>query len=204
MRIILLFLISLCIVSCTQTKKTETTLQADSVIDSLVSNQTEDKSPAEETAYSEDECVYDTSSYKFTSDALKKYDKNLQFHWDKKTGSALAKLNERDSLILQIGGCYHFGYAATFITDSSKFRDRKYLLLKTKWLAENFFSNGFDEKYVNCLDKELYTLGDSDRKNILSYTIIDLDTVITDHIYEGWSFEKVGSKTKISLSGYLN
>jgi hypothetical protein len=205
MRIFQLFLISLCIVSCAQTKKTETTLQADSVIvDTLVSAQTEDKSSAEETEYAEDDCIYDTSSYKFTSEALKKYNKNLPFRWDKETASALAKLNEGDSLILQIGGCYHFGYSATFITDSSKFRDRKYLLQRTKWLAQNFFSNGFDEKYVHCIDNELYELGDSESKNRLFYTIIDPDTAITDHIYEGWSFEKVGPKTKIVLSGYQN
>ena len=125
-------------------------------------------------------CVFDTSSFKFTSEAIKHYNQNLEFYWDKEKESAFVRLNETDSLILHIGGCTHFTYQAIFITDGSRFNDSEYLIQKTKWLAKTFFSNGFDDKYVYCIENNLYKLEESLGNNdLLAYSIIDHDTTVT-------------------------
>jgi hypothetical protein len=202
------FILALCIVSCAQIKKSETASAStiDSIAaDSMLTEQIEENT-SEEGSYEDDEedCVFDTSTYKLTSEALREYDKNILFRWDKEEANAFVKLNEVDSLILHIGGCSHFGYSATFITDSSRFHDRDYLIQKTKWMAEHFFSNGFDEKYVTSIENKLFKLEESSRADFLDYSIIDPDTAITDHVYLGWSFEKIGAKTRIVLDGYIN
>jgi hypothetical protein len=150
------------------------------------------------------DCVFDTSTYKFTTEALKAFDKKLKFHWDKQSSEALVKLSNSDSLVLRIGGCNHFGYSATYVTDASKFNDREFMVQKAKWMAKNFFSNGFDEKYVYCIDNNLYQLAESERKDFLNYTIIDRDTTVTNQIYEGWTVEKMGNKARLNISGYIN
>jgi hypothetical protein len=205
MKLLRIAFIALSLTSCTQTKKSDIVLNADSTaVDSTFTKQIEDQTSDENVTYDDEECVFDTSTYRFTTEALKAYDKNISFHWDTETASALAKLNDTDSLILHIGGCSHFSYSAIFITDSSKFKDHNYLIEKTKWLAESFFSNGFDDKYTDCIDNKQYQLEESTRQDVLYYSIIDQDITVTDHVYEGWTFEKTGPKTKIVLSGYQN
>ncbi|WP_210487530.1 hypothetical protein [Rufibacter aurantiacus] len=151
-----------------------------------------------------EECVFDTSTYHFTTEAIKKYDKNQDFHWDKQSSSALVKLNATDSLILSIGGCNHFTYSATYVTDKAKFSDRKFLIQKAKWLAKSFFSQGFDEKYVYSIENNLYRLEETQRDDFLWYTIIDKDTAETNYTYEGWTIEKVGGKVRLNLIGSIN
>ncbi|WP_207432582.1 hypothetical protein [Sabulibacter ruber] len=152
----------------------------------------------------EGDCVFDTSTYKFTTEALRKYDKNIPFFWDKQTAVAQVKLNSTDSLLLHIGGCNHFTFTATYITDSAKFTNTDFLVKKAKWLAKSFFSQGFDIKYVYSIDNKLYKLEEPSRKDFKWYTIIDTDTSITDHTYHGWTVEKVGAKTRLEISGYVN
>jgi hypothetical protein len=150
------------------------------------------------------DCVFDTSTYKFTTEALRDYDKNLKFYWNKESSEALVKLPNSDSLILSIGGCNHFGYSATYVMDAAKFNDREFMAQKAKWLAKNFFSNGFDEKYVFCIENNLYQLEGAENKDFLLFTIIDRDTAITNKTYAGWTVEKVGNKARLNLSGYVN
>jgi hypothetical protein len=197
MQLIVLFTILTLFLGCTRSPRS---IDQTKSPDSIKTSQLEELKSLQEA----DDCVFDTSAFKFTSEALRKYDKNISFYWDEQEANAHVKLNDNDSLILHIGGCTHFSYQATFITDSSTFQDTEYLLRKTRWLAETFFSNGFDAKYVYCIEKKLYKEDKHSTESIKLYTIVDPDTTITDHVYEGWTFKKENGKTRISLLGYQN
>ena len=151
------------------------------------------------------ECVFDTSTYKFTTGKLKKYDKNISFIWDGKNYRAIVKFPENDTLWLHIGGCVDFSYTATYSTDSSRYSDTAYLFKKAGWLAKNFLGGRFDSKYAESLAKSLYTRRtDNADSNSRAYEIIDKDTSITNKIYEPFIFELKGARAVITIGGYEN
>ncbi len=157
-----------------------------------------------ESHFEENDCVFDTSTYKFTTEALKKYRDNIKFAWDNKDNSATTILDNGDTLNISIGGCNHFGYSATLYS-SIHFDNTKELIKKAHWLAKTFFDNGFDTKYDECIRKGQYEPSyNHDTINIKSFDIIDRDTSETNLIYEGFTFFRTGDRTKIVISGYIN
>jgi hypothetical protein len=193
----LIFFLSFIITSCSNSKiiSNDTLSNKDSSNGTMTKNFKDDEIR---------ECVFDTSTYKFTTEALNKYKKNIKFTWNDKDKEAETVLENGDVLILHIGGCDHFSYSATLITDIP-FTETKILTEKSRWLAKTFFDNGFDSKYDKCISKGLYQEEDSnDKKDLKSYQIIDSDTTETNMIYEGFQFWKLDNKTKIVISGYIN
>ncbi len=152
------------------------------------------------------ECVFDTSTYKFTVGKLKQYDRKISFFWDNKSDQAIVTFPGKDSLLVHIGGCEEFSYTAVYSTDSSRFSDSTYLLEKAAWLAKNFLGGGFDSKYTVCLKNKRYVLstGGYGDPNLKSYEIINTDTAMTNKIYEPFQFELKGSRTIITIGGYEN
>ncbi|GGB10484.1 hypothetical protein GCM10011511_37570 [Puia dinghuensis] len=162
------------------------------------------KKPVQDTPAT-NECVFDTSAYKFTTEKLKKYDKDISFIWDGKNYQAIVKFPGNDTLWLHIGGCVDFSYTAIYSTDSSRYSDSAYLLKKAGWLAKNFLGGGFDSKYAECLAKNLYTRRTDDAdSNSRAYNIINEDTSVTNKIYEPFSFELRGARAVITIGGYEN
>jgi hypothetical protein len=154
--------------------------------------------------YEEDNCVFDTSAYKFTTAALKKYKADIRFQWNKDEAKAQAIVDHGDTLWLSIGGCYHFGYSATLST-AIPFTDSAALAGKSLWLAQTFFDGGFDDKYVACISRGMFRRSEThDPQRLHHFEIIDPDTSITNYIYEGFSFENQGARTRIVISGYMN
>lgn len=150
-----------------------------------------------------DDCVFDTSTYKFTTEKLFAYQKDIRFTWDEQEKDALVKLNEQDSLRLHIGGCYHFTWSAIFTTDSAAFNNNEYLLNKAAWLAKTFMGNGFDEKFSHCISNRLFTM-DSSEADLKTLLIVDTATVITNKVCEPVLFERSGSRTIITIVGSEN
>ena len=151
------------------------------------------------------ECVFDTSTYKFTTEKLKKYDKNIAFIWDGKNYQAIVKFPGNDTLWLHIGGCVDYSYTAIYSIDSSRYSDTAYLFKKAGWIAKNFLGGGFDSKYAECLAKNLYTRRtDNADSNSRVYEIIDMDTSVTNKIYEPIIFELKGARAVITIGGYEN
>lgn len=151
-----------------------------------------------------DECVFDTSTFKFTSQAIHKFNPAIKFHWDENEKRAIIPLEEGDSLILHIGGCNHFSYWAKYRTDYSKFNDSIYLLNKAKWIAENFFANGFDQNYVRFISDKKYYLEDNGKPLIKSYSIRTDTSIQENEVYEGFYFMRDGERTEIWIHGYVN
>ncbi len=149
------------------------------------------------------ECVFDTSTYQFTTQALRKHNPTQRFNWNKVRQEATVPFENGDTLILHIGGCNHFSYLAFYRTDSTKFDQEGYLFEKTKWLAETYFDNGFDEKYAHFITNKQYQLEDS-KPGVRLYSITDPDTTVTNRVYEGFYFKKTGERTEIRIYGYLN
>lgn len=166
------------------------------------SNDTKATVTLNETQFEENDCVFDTSTYKFTTAVLKKYRNNIKFVWDSKENSATTQFDNGDTLTLSIGGCNHFGYSATLYS-SIHFDSTKALIKKAHWLAKTFFNNGFDTKYDECIKKEQYEPS-YHTINIKSFNIIDQDTSETNMVYEGFTFFRAGNRTKIVISGYIN
>ncbi len=152
----------------------------------------------------DNDCVFDTSTYKFTTQALKKYKPNVKFTWDDIEKEAKATLAGGDTLILHIGGCNHFSYSATLLTEIP-FSETKMLIEKSRWLAKTFFDGGFDTKYDSAISKGLFKQTEGlEKEDLKSFEIIDLDTTATNMIYEGFQFQKLDKRTKIVISGYIN
>lgn len=150
------------------------------------------------------DCVFDTSSYKFTSEALRRYDADIRFNWSRDDAEAQAIIGDRDTLWLHIGGCDHFSYSATLST-AVPFTDSAALTAKSLWLAQTFFDGGFDRKYATHISKGLFRRRETpDSPNRRSFDLIDQDTAITNQVYDGFSFENQGSGTRIVISGYIN
>ena len=151
------------------------------------------------------ECIFDTSTYKFTTEKLKQYDKNISFFWDSKNYQAIVKFPGNDTLRVHIGGCVDFSYNASYSTDSSRYNDTAYLFKKATWLAKNFLGGGFDSKYIECLTNKLYTRDTLNvDSNTRAYEIINTDTSMTNKVYEPFLFELRGSRTIITIGGYEN
>jgi len=151
-----------------------------------------------------DECIFDTSAYKFTTDALLKYSPKMKYRWDTATKSVNVRLDNGDSLTLHIGGCDHFGFQASLLT-STLFSDTVELFNKTKWLAKTFFYNGFEEKIPDLISKGHIKLYDVDHdEDSKTYTFENPDTTVTNLILDGFIFKKRGSKTLIDVGAYIN
>jgi hypothetical protein len=151
----------------------------------------------------ETECVFDTSTYRFTTEALRKPNPHQPFTWDKAQQWAVAPLPDGDTLILHIGGCTHFSYLAVYRTDSAKFNQEAYLFDKTKWLAKTYFDDGFDEDYARFIANRQYQLAESG-PDIRWYAIANPDTAVTNRIFEGFYFKKNRNRTEIWIQGYVN
>ncbi|GAL85802.1 hypothetical protein Fluta_0656 [Sporocytophaga myxococcoides] len=150
------------------------------------------------------DCIFDTSTFKFTSEAIHKFNPKIKFHWNENEKHAILPLEDGDSLILHIGGCNHFSYWAKYRTDYSKFNDSIYLLNKAKWIAENFFDNGFDKNYVRFITDKKYYQEDNGRPLMKSYSIQTDKSIQENEIYEGFYFMRDGERTEIWIHGYVN
>ena len=71
-------------------------------------------------------------------------------------------------------------------------------------MARNFFSQGFDTKYVKCISGKLYIRDESASPDTKWYNIQNSDTTITDHVYEGFGVKKAGARAEVTVSGYIN
>lgn len=158
----------------------------------------------------EDGCVFDTSTYTFTTDKLKEYKPNISYHWDRWQAKARTVLADGDTLWLHIGGCDHFSYMATLSTALS-INDSAALMDKTRWLARTFLDNGFDTGYDEMITKRQFELGKRSipGKEYL-YSVIESDTAVANHFndgfrfYDGFSFTRHGAGTRIEIAGYIN
>ncbi|MDB5257058.1 MAG: hypothetical protein JWM14_1753, partial [Chitinophagaceae bacterium] len=149
------------------------------------------------------DCVFDTSTFKFTTEALLEYDRNLDYTWDDKEKQAIVPFTDGDTLILHIGGCNHFSYWAELKTEASFFSNEKYLMDKAVWMAKNFFSNGFDDGFVKFIRTKQYTLDRND-ETMKAYSITTDSTIQENEIYDGISVEKMGDRLKLGIHGYVN
>ncbi len=151
-------------------------------------------------------CVFDTNSCQFTTEAILKFDPQLDVSYSNKLKQATAVLSNGDTLWLHIGGCSHFKYLAK-LSSSIPFTDTLALTEKAKWLAQTFFEgSGFDLKYSECIDNGWYEKGVSTKKKSTykRYQINNPDTSQTNLIYDGFSFEKKGNQVIIEIGGTVN
>jgi|GEM_PF-2818682 len=148
-------------------------------------------------------CIFDTSTYKFTTTILREYDSTISFLWDDTTKEAIIKVDKSDTIRLHVGGCNHFVYSVVYTTKGSLFDKDALLVDKTKWLAKTFFREGFDTKYVDCITKKQYDI-DKSEAGIKYLTLTNKDSAIDKKVYEPVNFEIDGNRTKISLHAYKN
>jgi hypothetical protein len=194
-------------------KKTFFSLFAISMLSSCVNNRNQEKteevvadtiSKSDTINAESDECVFDTNTYKFTKEALLKYRKDIKFKWNSKEKEAMAVFENGDTLLLHIGGCTHFSYSAVLLS-SIPFQNTNMLTDKSKWLAKTFFTNGFDTKYDEFISSGKFKKNESYYpKSTEAYEVIETDTAATNMVFDGFTFEKNGKRTKIQISGYLN
>jgi hypothetical protein len=150
-----------------------------------------------------EDCVFDTNSYRFTSTALKKIYPNKDIMWDGKNNIATLPLENFDTLTLSIGGCYHFGYTATYHTKGEKFTDSLYLINQTKWLVENFFDGQIKDGYLNAFNNNDFFPYEDQELDFKPYGVRNTG-VTSNHILEGFFFETSNNRTMIHISGYIN
>jgi hypothetical protein len=150
-----------------------------------------------------DDCVFDTSTFKFTTEVLHKFNPELKYRWIEKEAQAIVPFEQGDTLLLHIGGCNHFSYHAIYITSDSIFNNESYLFEKVEWIAKNFFANGFDDGFVHYIRNKKYKL-EKDTDKIRSYSILTDSTTSEIDIYDGFSIRRKGNQAIIELIGYTN
>jgi hypothetical protein len=197
----LLFLLSITLViltfSCDSKDKSDTTnVNEDFVLTDTIQSEKSELS-------NDSECVFDTSTFKFTTEAIKKFDSTIKYEWNDKDKEATVPFENGDTLFLHIGGCVHFNYFAIYKMDSSKFNDDEYMFNKTIWLAKNFFSNGFDEGYSKFITNKQFELFGTNNQ-CKTFMINPDSTIQENEIYDGFSFCKRGNRSVITLLGYVN
>jgi hypothetical protein len=149
-------------------------------------------------------CVFDTSTYKFTTEKLRGFKKDILFTWDDHLKAATVLFYNSDTLKLHIGGCSHFSFSILYTTDAAKFNDDPYLIDKARWLAATFLDDGFDKEYSDALVNKQFTK-ESPRNNFKSVTIINSDTSsVSNRIHEPILFELANNRTIISIGCFVN
>lgn len=150
-----------------------------------------------------DDCIFDTAIYKFTTDILLRYDKNIKFSWDNETKRAKTLLSDGDTLYLSIGGCNYFGYSAELFT-SIPFHLKDSLYKKAAWIAKTFFDNGF-ENYSEYITNGNYMFNkELSNEQYLYYDMTLSDTIPVNMIFTGFQFQQYYSKTIITINGYFD
>lgn len=152
-------------------------------------------------------CHYDPNDIEtFTLDAIKSYDSLLAYTWDNEDKLAYF-MYEKDTIILQIGGCDVFNYNIAYRTaDVENFSNEEFITEKVSWMTSNFFSSGFDIKFWEAIRDGQYIL-DTVNSNSTSklYLLDNIDTTIqTNQVFRGFGVRKVGSGIEIWASGYFD
>ena len=153
-------------------------------------------------AFDVSRCTYDTSMFTSTTGKLKEYQADISYRWDRNHSVAQAVLADGDTLWLSLGGCLHFHYRATLST-ALPMTDSTALMDKTRWIARTFFDLGFDREYDDFIKKGQFKRSLWSKPGLLHLFDMNVsDTVVTDHVYMGFSFEKRGVRTRIKIEGY--
>lgn len=152
-------------------------------------------------------CNYDTNDIQtFTLDAVKDYDSTLVYYWDEQS-KVVYFMYERDTVLLQIGGCDVFGYNVAYKTlNTGNFEDENYITEKVTWMTRNFFSSGFDIKFWEAIRDGEYML-DSTSSDSTSklYLLSNVDTTIqSNQVFRGFGVRKLGNSLEIWASGYFD
>jgi len=153
----------------------------------------------------DDDCIFDTSIYEFTTTAILKYDKELKIKWDNEKKEASTMFENGDSLYLSIGGCYHYAYNARLITGID-FKNEDLLLEKARWIARSFFDNGFEKDYDEYIRGGLFEKDqDISDNEYRFYYIINPNPTEEMQVFSGFSFKKISDRTtEIEIGGYFN
>jgi|GEM_PF-1111303 len=206
-RLILPALVIVLLAGCLSKQTSDRVLQDSTTrVDSLPAQHAlaaDSSNQAGDAEYEMSECVFDSSTYKFTTDALRRYKTDIRYRWNKQTAEATTVLDNGDTLIFHIGGCDHFSCTATLNT-AIPLTDSVALFKRCLWVAENFVS-AFDDKYATCISKGLFWREESyDKQLVHRFQINNPDTAVTNYVYDGFSFHKKGSRTRIEISEYMN
>jgi len=198
-RIFYILIVFLFIISCNNKKQNIPNIP-------LESNyiQTVDSIEDIDLAIEAEDCIFDTSSYKFTSEILLKHDKNIRFSWNNEDKKAKTVFENGDTLYLSIGGCYHFGYYAILHTNIP-FEQKDSLFRKTAWVAESFFESGFKD-YNKFIHNGNYILNKEVSDDEFQHFDMSLgDSIPINYIYNGFDFQKNATgTTTITISGYID
>lgn len=207
MKYILFTILSVGILACQEKNssnpKDEMVLENKNTFDTTIQRSAAKVQTAELPA--EDDCVFDTSYYKFTSEALRKYKNDIHFKWNNDGKQAMTVLSGGDTLFLSIGGCTHFNYSAE-LRSRTAFEDEAALIKKARWLAKTFFRNSFADQYVSFIDQKEYKL-EREERDFRYYVIThDFGEDISNEIFNGFSFQSQagGQRTRIEISAYVN
>jgi len=150
-----------------------------------------------------EDCTFDTASYEPVKKAIRKYNKTISYSWNQETKTARCILPDGDTLFLHIGGCDHYSYSAELHT-SIRYLETKKLIEKSRWIAMNFFSDGFDDQYNQLISSGNYKIEKSEKKDFQFFEIQNVSKEPTNHILDGFSFLKNGKGTIIRISAYIN
>lgn len=138
-------------------------------------------------------CNYDVREIGlYTRDAVNKFNDTIAYTWDSLNQMAIVPLAGGDSVFLQIGGCEHFNYAATYRTSSQHFHDTTYILNRVKWLCYQFFSAGFDNQFPLYIDQGQFYVDSlaSDTVDCV-FRVIPDSSAITNRVFYGFGVRKL-------------
>ncbi len=155
-------------ISCTKTKSS-TDRATDSVaVAQANSSETEIR-----------DCLFDTTIQ--TEDFLKKVPEFKNYIWDDASKTALITLANKETIVVERGGCTHFKIIGQWMQRTPKkgIEDISYWLQQCKWLSEKIMPIAEVEKLHELLDSKRYKIEQGEKRTLI--TLLDKE-------YKEWYF----------------
>ncbi|RAJ10554.1 hypothetical protein LX64_00158 [Chitinophaga skermanii] len=148
-----------------------------------------------------EDCIFDTSSYKVTTDLIYAFNPQQKFNWNPNTKIATLFFDNNDSMQLSIGGCDVYVYQAQYFTALERMPDTTFLLEKAAWMAENFFEDDFKEVYTRNIANKTYTT--ETQEGGIHYHI-EPGTDGGNHHYNGIDIMRENNVATVSIIGAID
>jgi hypothetical protein len=154
-----------------------------------------EEAPVEDTA--KVDCVFDTSYYSLTMEAIRGIPDAIDYRWDETRHMAI--INWRDAEVQRKrGGCLHFADDLVLITqDSTPLADALHWLDRAQMVATHFGLPYFAQALVSRKVKLDPTMSDKD--NVFYRLEIEIPE---DRVLEGFSIRRDGSLTILTFEQY--
>ena len=144
----------------------------------------------------EEDCVFNNDIKGLTTQAILQYSDSLTFRWLEEREEALIVLDQ-DTLLLSMGGCSHFAYSSTYISQHKSIEDTAFWFSKARWIARTFINQEAFLKLKQKPEKKITGAG------TVHYEF-PADTALTNFFFNGLILQSKGKRGRMRMEAYYN